>query len=1305
MIAKKKIFLVSMFIVILLLGVTVVSASTNTTKITKDTNPTKVIKNTDNKVQKTVLTKEKNKITKNNTKKVTKTVKKEQNKTKTGVFESKTKEKTSTNLTKNTVKSIKMDYNLVNLNYYYDFEGLYYGDFPGLDVKINITRDLTADDMCEFPYGIHSKYKNVLIEGNNHTIKGIGEFLEIPNGVSLIIENVTITGCNSFSTRSGGVFYNNGELTIINSTFLNNKARESGGVIYNDNGNVTVSNSTFQENSAEYGGAISLTGGTVKVNNSTFYNNSAEIGGAIQINEGNVIVDNNSHFIENYLLSDNDMATGGAISAWDVNSELNVTNTSFIGNRGYSGSAIDSIMNTNVNHSLFENNTSILQGTILRMGTKGNFKIEDSVFKNNTSGKGSAVWSRGPMTILNTSFVNNTAENGTFYCYNGTVSLKNCTFENNSATNDGGGIYTNYQTESFVIEDTYFINNTATIAGAIYNNGTITVRNSNFTENKATLAGAFYNENGRFYLYGNVFYNNTPENFALTQQDDNTWIKLINKDGYLIDTGYEVDIYKNGIIDGASLILQDDLIQQYNVVGNGFTLTINITQAFSASNFENNAYFLEVPEQIEISAENITVEYGNTTFDIPVTFSKSLESGDVIIKIGDKTIGTVSITELTDNINVPVDIEGFEIGNYTLGIEYVSDGILKASNKSTLSITKMSTKIESKINDNTLNNVSLDVKVTDNRGNIIESGDVIVYDDENKIIGTGVIIDGKANIPLNITEKGNYNVNISYVGSKSYESSSKIETIDVLSKTNVKIEVLNNTQSNVTIDITVKDQNNNLVKQQEVKVTLPNGTVIDTKTDSNGKIQVIDKTVSVGERNITVEVLSANGYIGTTETEHFTVINNTTKPEETKTTQIIAEQDGYTPGENSIKITLNDETGNPIKDATVKILDSDKKIISTAKTDSNGNANVKLDTYDESYKVTVSYDGDKDYKASKTTLTVKTFKKTVTVKVDQVKGFIGENIKLVAHITDKEGNPVNGGNVVFKINGKTLRQDGKVDSNEKSWKISVKNGVAKVTIKADANLINMKIISAVYSGSKKYEGAYSDVAKVEIMKRSATLTVTAKPNKQKQYKTMTFTVKVKDTTKNHKNKTIIYDNTKIMFKINGKTLKDSKGKTVYAKVNKKGIATYKYKVPAGISVMTDDFNIRNYNLTAVFIGKNYKSNIKNSTKINFERSPVTINFKKVKVSNKNKVSITANIKDYMNKNVIGTNKIAIKFNGKTYKNPKTGKTQYFKVENGKIKLKNIIVNKTINIKKVTIVTGERQAYLKGQNQTTKIIKV
>lgn len=41
----------------------------------------------------------------------------------------------------------------------------------------------------------------------------------------------------------------------------------------------------------------------------------------------------------------------------------------------------------------------------------------------------------------------------------------------------------------------------------------------------------------------------------------------------------------------------------------------------------------------------------------------------------------------------------------------------------------------------------------------------------------------------------------------------------------------------------------------------------------------------------------------------------------------------------------------------------------------------------------------------------------------------------------------------------------------------------------------------------------------------------------------------------------------------------------------------------------------------------------------------------------------------------------------------------------KINLKNIIVNKTVKIKKVTIVTGERQAYLKGQSQTTKIIKV
>lgn len=237
MIAKKKIFLVSMLIVILLLGVTVVSASTNVTKVTKDVNPTKVIKNTDNKVQKTVLTKEKNKITKNNTKKVVKTVTKEDN-LKVNNDESTNYEKTGTTLTKNNVrKNIKTEYQQRDVNYYYQLGDLS-GSYPSPDLQLNIKNDLGAEDVDDFPITVDTKYKNVLIEGGGHTINGnnlnLGQFLKIQAGTSLTIKNLTIKGFvtnNYASNKNGAVFNNEGELTIINSTFLINKAGESGGVI------------------------------------------------------------------------------------------------------------------------------------------------------------------------------------------------------------------------------------------------------------------------------------------------------------------------------------------------------------------------------------------------------------------------------------------------------------------------------------------------------------------------------------------------------------------------------------------------------------------------------------------------------------------------------------------------------------------------------------------------------------------------------------------------------------------------------------------------------------------------------------------------------------------------------------------------------------------------------------------------------------------------------------------------------------------------------------------------------------------
>ena len=73
----------------------------------------------------------------------------------------------------------------------------------------------------------------------------------------------------------GGAISGGGNLTVTNSTFVNNSAFEGGAI--SNNGNLTVTNSTFARNLATAnGGAISSELGTVTVSDSIFHKDSAQ---------------------------------------------------------------------------------------------------------------------------------------------------------------------------------------------------------------------------------------------------------------------------------------------------------------------------------------------------------------------------------------------------------------------------------------------------------------------------------------------------------------------------------------------------------------------------------------------------------------------------------------------------------------------------------------------------------------------------------------------------------------------------------------------------------------------------------------------------------------------------------------------------------------------------------------------------------------------------------------------------------------------------------------------------------------------
>jgi CSLREA domain-containing protein len=112
---------------------------------------------------------------------------------------------------------------------------------------------------------------SVFISGGNNN-----QILVINSGKTVSLNMLTIQDGNS--TLSGGGIFNNGVLTVRNSTFTGNQAVAGGGI---SNLNIlTISNSTFSGNSATTsGGAIYNDTGVLTIWNSTFSNNSATVSG------------------------------------------------------------------------------------------------------------------------------------------------------------------------------------------------------------------------------------------------------------------------------------------------------------------------------------------------------------------------------------------------------------------------------------------------------------------------------------------------------------------------------------------------------------------------------------------------------------------------------------------------------------------------------------------------------------------------------------------------------------------------------------------------------------------------------------------------------------------------------------------------------------------------------------------------------------------------------------------------------------------------------------------------------------------
>jgi outer membrane protein OmpA-like peptidoglycan-associated protein/5-hydroxyisourate hydrolase-like protein (transthyretin family) len=211
--------------------------------------------------------------------------------------------------------------------------------------------------------------------------------------------------------------------------------------------------------------------------------------------------------------------------------------------------------------------------------------------------------------------------------------------------------------------------------------------------------------------------------------------------------------------------------------------------------------------------------------------------------------------------------------------------------------------------------------VTDENGNPAANIQVMLYDDEGNMIYNGQTDDhGRYQFPLEQNKE--YDVVARKEGFKGSAHINTNSDYSSNSDTNIQLKPIKE------IFGQVKDENGKPVANALVKLLDENGKEIaQVRTDENGNYRFSDVE---GNRDVILEA-SINGY-GSREKIS---LDNTWDSQ--------AAHDIILKPTDTAQGTIRDESGNPIANATVKLLDKDGKLITETRTDANGRYQVVME--------------------------------------------------------------------------------------------------------------------------------------------------------------------------------------------------------------------------------------------------------------------------------------------------------------------------------------------------------------------------
>ena len=508
-------------------------------------------------------------------------------------------------------------------------------------------------------------------------------------------------------------------------------------------------------------------------------------------------------------------------------------------------------------------------------------------------------------------------------------------------------------------------------------------------------------------------------------------------------------------------------------------------------------------------------------------------------------------------------------------------------------------------------------KVTDEEGKPVAGAPVSVKVGD-KTYNATTDKDGKFSIPVTPEESGSTPVQVTVRATNTTKAKTVNDSITA-SKVATKLTVTAPKSVTVgdkySINGTLTDADNKAIANAPVSINV-DGKTLSATTDSKGKFTVNTTAVDVGKEEVTAV------YAGNAKYEASNVANATVPVTKLGTKTTINAINGKALNNVTITANVKDTKGNAVKTGQVYFTD-DTGVIGLANV-TNGKATVTT-SYPEAFNGSVSaqYLGADNYTSSSATRTANISKLNVFIKADPITGQQNDIVTITAKITDENGNPVQSGNVAFKINGQTLK-----DENGTPVKVKVDNGTISVNVNATQAWKGNSTLTIRYLGDNTYNAA-NNTTKANIGPRKAELKlITDKIARGGDQIVLTAVV-----TDNGES----VNGGQVLFKVNGETIKDASGKPILANVVN-GTASIVYDIRPGMSA-------KDLNMTAVLSNKLY-DRTENYTILTIVRSDVYFNTSLVYAKD-GKAHIQATLRDAHGELCVYNTDIALKVGGKT----------------------------------------------------------